>query len=247
MDAACRHFAARGYVALTMNYRLTNAAGAALAPANWTGLPSPLRAPGWQGGFNPLPAAVWPAVRDTKAAVRWLRGRAPALRLDARFVGAGGWSAGACTTVHLASGLEWDYTTELSGDEDPGAASLEKHLNQSSLVQAGVVWAGNSVATDAKDALDGLDRWALRGRALAPLALYRGELDQTMTPWAQAEIQAKYNASGARCDVFVAPGVGHSSLFPSGAIAAPGAGAPVPVLNHSFTWLSEALGLAVRM
>ena len=231
---------------MTMNYRLTNKAGSALAPANWTGIGSPLHAPGWQGGFNPLPSAVWPAVRDAKAAIRWLRGNAGALRLDTNFIGAGGWSAGACTTVHLASGLEWDYTEELAAADDPGRESLEPYLNQSSLIQAGVVWAGNAVATDAKDALDGLDRWAMRGPSLAPLALYRGDLDQTMTPWAQAEIEAKYNASGARCDVFVAPGVGHSSLFPTGAVRVPGARVPVPVLNHSFTWLSEALRLQVQ-
>lgn len=39
MQIACEHFAARGYVAITMNYRLTNAAtGGGLAPANWSGI-----------------------------------------------------------------------------------------------------------------------------------------------------------------------------------------------------------------
>ena len=72
MMAACKYFAARGWVAITMIYRMDNGqTGKALAPANWTGK-TPIK--GWQGGFLPEPQAIYPAIRDTKAAIRWLRG-----------------------------------------------------------------------------------------------------------------------------------------------------------------------------
>ena len=63
--------------------------------------------PNWQGGFDPKAQSVYPAVRDTKAAIRWFRAHADQLGFDPTFVGGGGWSAGACTTAHLASSFEW--------------------------------------------------------------------------------------------------------------------------------------------
>ena len=63
MTAACRYFAARGFVAITMVYRLDNRqTGGALAPANWSAIGSPLPKLGWKGGFLPAPQSIWPAV-----------------------------------------------------------------------------------------------------------------------------------------------------------------------------------------
>lgn len=239
MDAACRHFAARGYVAITMDYRLTNSdTGGGLGPANWSATASPLKPPSWQGGFDPAPRTVYPAVRDTKAAVRWLRANAERMAIDPAYVGGGGWSSGACTTVHLATSFEWDFTTEMTADTDPTFKTLRGNLGESSLIQAGVVWAGNSVVTDLKVHLDGRPRYL---NSSAPLAMYRGSEDGTMTPWAQRDLQAHYNASGARCDLFAVPGVGHGTLFPGGNVT--NSSGSIPVLNHSYNWLSAALGV----
>eukprot|EP00041_Stephanoeca_diplocostata_P015553 m.297279 g.297279 ORF g.297279 m.297279 type:complete len:357 (-) comp20077_c0_seq7:2508-3578(-) len=236
MRIACEHFASRGFVAITMNYRLTNAAsGSGLAPANWSGIPSPLKSPSWQGGFNPTPQRVYAAVRDTKAAIRWLRAHAASLRINTTAIGAGGWSAGACTTVHLATTEEWDFTTEMNATTDPTFLSISDNMHLSSKIKAGVVWAGNAAVTDMKDALDGGQRFRAPN---APLAMYRGSDDTVMTPWAQLEVQRKFNASGVRCDLHLIQGVGHSSLFPQGNVSA-----NMPVLNHSYLWLSRNLGV----
>ena len=109
MTAACRHFAARGFVCITMTYRLLNKqTGGGLAPTNWSTPHSPLHVP-WPGGFRPAPQAIYPAVRDTKAAIRWLRGNAADYNVAADYFGAGGWSAGACTTIFLATQYEDDF------------------------------------------------------------------------------------------------------------------------------------------
>ena len=140
MTAACKYFAARGWVAITMIYRMDNSqTGKGLAPANWTGK-TPLGR-SWKGGFLPEPQAIYPAIRDTKAAIRWLRGQAATLNLDTDAFASAGWSAGACTSVYLASQFEWDFTSEMSVATDPTFSSLEPYLNQSSKVVAGVVWA----------------------------------------------------------------------------------------------------------
>ena len=81
----------------------TNQGG--LSPANWTN--NSIHPPsGWAGGFDPPSSSVYPGVRDAKAAIRWFRSNAQEFSLDVTHVGAGGWSAGACTTVHLASSFE---------------------------------------------------------------------------------------------------------------------------------------------
>lgn len=268
MDTACRHFASRGFVAITMVYRLTNEqTGGGLTPANWT-VNSPLPK-SWQGGFKPAPRAIWAAVRDTKAALRWLRGNAAMVNLDKKFVGAGGWSAGACTTVYLASQRDDDFTSQMSRATDPTFHTLEPYLSESTDVLAGVVWAGNGVVSNTIDALDGIDRYSTTS---ASLAMYRGtegmslclpvvptsersrcqsDADNVMTPWAQTNVQRLFNASTAhaRCDLFTAPGVGHSTLFPEGNVTMKNGvstGTSVPVMNHSFTWITAAMSLTVK-
>jgi dienelactone hydrolase len=252
MTAACKYFAARGYIALTMNYRVDNKqTGGGLAPKNWSGVPSPL-GHGWPGGFNPDPQHIYAAIRDTKAAIRWLRGvseaGSPVLQgsvLASEYVGAGGWSSGACTTVFLASQKEGDFKDEMDASTDPTFNTMVPYLNQSSAIKAGVVWAGNGAVTDTINNLSALDRFSTPSM---PLAMYRGSKDTSMTPWAQQEVQGKFNASGSRCDLFAAPGVGHSSLFPTGNVTTKN-GSPVAkpmlVLDHSYGWIGSAMGLAV--
>ena len=256
MDAACEYFASRGWVSISMDYRLSNPqTGGALAPANWTGV-NPLPST-WDGGFKPGPQSVWPAVRDTKAAIRWLRGQSgtpqlSGLQLANGYFAAAGWSAGACTTAFLAAQLEADMKNEMQSDTDPTAASLAPYLDQSSAISAGAVWAGNAVVIDTIDALDTArtGKQVLRYASTnAPLALYRGSEDTVMTPWAQIELQSNFNGSGADCDVFAVPGVGHSTLFPTGTVATkngvPVPGPPMPVLNHSYLWLAEKLNVTM--
>jgi acetyl esterase/lipase len=77
-----RAFAARGYVAVSINYRL-------LAPPAC-------------GGGNPPPecfTAAFAAQHDGQAAVRWLRSHARRLHVDGSRIAIGGSSAGAVTAV----------------------------------------------------------------------------------------------------------------------------------------------------
>lgn len=260
MEAACKHFAARGFVTMTMDYRLTNGqTGGGLAPANWSSSTSPLRRDGrepWLGGFKPVPRTIWPAMRDAKAAIRFLRGNSgtaimSGLKLAKEFVGAGGWSAGACTTAYLSAQNEEDFKLEMDASNDPTFASLVPHLEESSLIKAGVVWAGNAVNIDTMNFLLSKTSGGTRySSSNAPLAMYRGSEDTVMTSWAQNEIQRNYNASGATCDLFAVPGVGHSTLFPTGKVATRN-GVPVApamavdVLNHSYMWITDKMQLQV--
>lgn len=86
MDALCRYYARRGYVAVTIDYRL------------------------YDGGIVPLPTAadftdvVIKAVSDMKAAIRFLREDAATnnrFRIDTNYIFAGGVSAGGILANHV--------------------------------------------------------------------------------------------------------------------------------------------------
>lgn len=80
------YFAQRGYVVVSINYRL-------LAP------------PGCGGELDPLPecvAAAYEAQHDAQAAVRWLRAKAATYRIDPYRIAMGGGSAGAITSLLAA-------------------------------------------------------------------------------------------------------------------------------------------------
>ncbi len=80
------YFAQRGYVAVSIDYRL-------LAP------------PGCGGEFDPTPeceAAAYAAQHDAQAAVRWLRAKASTYRVDPGRIAMAGSSAGAITSLLAA-------------------------------------------------------------------------------------------------------------------------------------------------
>ena len=77
MSEAARAFAARGYVAVSINYRLLNDGSCERA----------------------CRSHILAAQHDAQAAVRWLRSRERSLRIDTRRIGIGGSSAGAVTAL----------------------------------------------------------------------------------------------------------------------------------------------------
>ena len=110
----------------------------------------PLSAPPKNGSFfGTLMAWMYPAVRDAKAAVRWVRANAAAdagmkLNVDSNYITAIGGSAGACSVVGLATTREDDYKTEISVADDPSLATT--HLKESSSIATGLVqWGGDYV------------------------------------------------------------------------------------------------------
>ena len=128
----------------------------------------------------------------------------------------------------------------MDANSDPTFGTIHAGSGISSLLKAGVVWAGNPIVTDMKSASDHAVRYT---KANSPLAMYRGVQDGTMTEWGQLELQRIANSTGARVELFSIPGVGHTSLFPGGKVT--NSSGAIPVLNHSFNWLSDALGVRV--
>lgn len=108
----CQYFASRGWLAVSINYRLNDDCG--MIPDQWEETVS----------SNPLfegldtARAIYPAARDTKAAVRWLYAHSDEYGIDTDYISLGGGSAGAYLSIAVGGTEEDDYLAEISNDLD---------------------------------------------------------------------------------------------------------------------------------
>ncbi len=123
-ESFVRPFVQRGYVAVSINYRL-------LAPPGCAGVPDPAPA---------CLTAATEAQHDAQAAVRWLRANAATYRIDPERIAMAGNSAGAITSL-LAG---WR-------SEDPGSSG---NPGRSSAIRAAVSIAGGTPTNEAITAGD---------------------------------------------------------------------------------------------
>jgi acetyl esterase/lipase len=156
--------------------------------------------PSWQSGY--------PAVRDLKAAVRWVKAHAAAYGIDPARVAVSGGSAGATNSVAAGATLASDYVDELSVADDRTLAST--HLEQDSAVHCVVAhWSsGGEVALAQAHDPGNRSRFTT---ANAPIIEFHGSIDTTI-PISQAyEVQAAYAATGVPYELHVLEGCAHSA------------------------------------
>ena len=165
------------------------------------------------GGFNPPVSHLYPAVRDVKAAVRWLRAdsvkSAPRFNVDPRYITLDGGSAGACTI--LGAGLAQvpgDFTTEISLADDPTLATT--NLAQSSSVRSMVVHWGAPFAVDIATTADPLHRSRYLPHPLPSIIAFNGLIDTTVPIEHIREVQRAYQAANATIVVRPLPNQPHA-------------------------------------
>jgi acetyl esterase/lipase len=114
MSFLADHFASRGYVAVSISYRLLGE--------------GPVADPAYAFYVPALAGAVHAAAVDAKRAVRWMRANAISLGMDPDIIFIGGISAGAFTSMHAGISDDSVFFTELPGDtplavNNPGETS----------------------------------------------------------------------------------------------------------------------------
>jgi len=134
------------------------------------------------------------AVRDAKAAVRFLRAAAARYRLDPDRFAVWGNSAGAYMAVML--GVTGDQRT-VYDDAAMGNGSV------SSVVQAVVDWYGPMALPD-----NPITHIAT-ARTLPPFLIAQGAADQSVDPADAQDLQAALVRAGARSTLTMIPGAGH--------------------------------------
>lgn len=157
---------ARGYAVVSLNYRL---------------------------GFL-LITSVKPAIRDTKAAIRFLRAHASEYGLDpGRFAVWGNSMGGYLAAM---AGVTGDQATEFDASGD----------TTSSAVQAVVVWYG---AEDRLPPSLTLAHYAAHARRLPPFRIVNGDADPVIVPERAVRLNGVLKQAGAHTSVTILPGAGH--------------------------------------
>ena len=169
----------------------------------------PLSSPPKNGSFfGALHAWSYPAVRDAKAAIRWIRAHANELGANTEYITAVGGSAGACSVVGLASTFEADYKHELTTAQDPTLAST--NLNQSSAIATGLVqWGAEYIPAYA--AIRDPAKRSRYTKNSAPLATYHGSKDGVISPNEELHMMAAYHTLGVPYEQHILEGAGHDA------------------------------------
>ena len=166
-----QHFwASRGFVAFNIDYRLAHDQGLLPLQHNKTDDAVVQWNPKWQSAY--------PAVRDLKAAIRFVKHHATSYGVDPNRVVVSGGSAGATNSVAAGATFVTDYVNEISTDRDPTlAATLYPGINSS--VQCVVAhWSSEEeVNLPQQYDVNKTTRWSADN---APIVEFHGNKDTTI-------------------------------------------------------------------
>jgi acetyl esterase/lipase len=160
---------AMGFAVVSLNYRL--------GPDMWS--------------------AALPALRDAKAAIRFLRANASTYNLDGSRIAAWGNSAGGYLAAML--GTTGDQATDF---DDPALGNADV----SSAVQAVIVWFG---AEDRLPGRFGLALYIPGARTLPPFLIANGDADPVISPAQARRLHEALLEAGGTSTLSILPGAGH--------------------------------------
>ena len=197
----CNFFAERGFVCVSLNYRLRGDRGT--VPQAYFDAVS-------NAGLTPEEAsqvlAMYPAGRDCKAAVRWLVANSSDIGFNVGAISLIGGSAGAHNSIVMDVSEPEDYRDELSLEEDPTLAST--NIDVAYEIQAVVNhWGGAGMMQILSDVY-GHDRFDSTD---APLLIVHGTGDETSDYSNAEELVDIYTRNGVYNELIPLPGAGHGA------------------------------------
>jgi acetyl esterase/lipase len=193
MSTFCSELALRGYIAVSLDYRLG---------VNITDITGILK------NFN---QAVYRATQDSKAALRFLRANASQYHIDTSNIFCGGYSAGAVTTVHHAYMSQSEAVTII---DTTGLGLLEngENLDQSSSFKAAINYCGAIGDTNWLQAND-IPIISFHGTAdtVVPYTMgYAFKLPLFPFIFGSGTINRLHQQLGVKDSLYTAPDEGHS-------------------------------------
>lgn len=197
-----RYFAERGFVSLSINYRLLGDYGT--LPAEFVDAVDAF--PGLTDSERDQTKAMYPAVRDAKAALRWLVANASEYGVDPDQISVVGGSAGSYISIALGATDFDDYTNELSMSEDSTLSTA--HLGERVIVAAVVDHWGGPACVDLPQIVDGQTRWSQND---APLSIVHGTEDLTVSYELAETLADIYTDTGAYHELTTLQGAGHGA------------------------------------
>ena len=193
------YFTSRGWVFISIDYRLRKHKGT--VPQNWFDYTS----------YTPKNKraqflAVYPAIRDAKAALRWVVANANTYHINLQYLSVGGGSAGAIAAIGMGVSNPEDYRDELSIEQDPTLTStnLEQEYEVRTIIN---LW-GSKIAIDALEEVFGKQRFDSKDPSLF---ITHGTEDPTV-PFSKAEaLKAIYEANGVSLAYYPLKGKRHGA------------------------------------
>ncbi|MFT7578846.1 MAG: para-nitrobenzyl esterase [Myxococcota bacterium] len=195
------HFAARGWVVMSIDYRL--APSYASLPAQWAAW---VATTGVNAVYADIGRAMYGAGRDGKAAVRYLQANAKDLRIDPDRIAAMGGSAGAFVALALGVTDSEDLRDELTVDEDPTLATT--HPVQSGRVAAVLVHWGGTELVEGVGVAFGRPTWDASD---APIQIVHGTADGTVDFASAETIRDRYDETGVTYTFHPIADAGHGA------------------------------------
>ncbi len=198
LTAMATTFAERGWVGFSIEYRLAKDHGT--LPATYPPIPAPNAREKAQNQWR----ALYPACRDAKAAIRWIRAHADEYGIDTDYITAIGGSAGSFIAVALAATDDADCSSEVDAQDDPTLAST--HLDQSSAVATVIDHWGGLAVVSMLEAIGGAPRF---DAADAPMSIVHGTDDPTVSFSEAEELKAIYDSIGVPYAYYPLEGAAH--------------------------------------
>jgi len=191
-------WAQRGFIAFDINYRLSGNKG--LLPPKTASNSSLQWQPYWQSAY--------PAIRDAKASVRYVRAMASQYGIDPGRIATSGGSAGATDMLAVGVTFEEDYRDELTVDQDSTLAST--NLAESSAVQCLVLhWAHEDGVALAEQNNPG--RGERYRPSNPPVVSFHGNQDTTIPIEHAYAVQNAYAKTGVTYELHVLEGCPHGA------------------------------------
>ena len=178
------YYTSRGWVFISIDYRLKKHKGT--VPQQWKNY-----------SMNVPKAkvcqflAIYPAIRDAKAALRWVVANADTYKINTNYITVGGGSAGAVSAITLGISNHEDYRDEISINQDPTLTST--NLEQSYQIKTIIDHWGSKIALYALDEIFGHNRFDSND----PSLFIAHGTDDPIVPFSKAEeLKSIYETNG---------------------------------------------------
>ncbi len=179
------YFASRGWVFVSIDYRLKKDYGT--TPKVWSDFTQTASLNTKIKNLN----AIYPAVRDAKAALRWVVKNADKYRIDKEHISVGGGSAGAMMALAVSMTKPGDFASELSLQEDTTLATIHSDVDYE--VKTIISHWGSNLALDIFEEVFKKNR-DLKNRP--PIFIAHGKYDKIVNIKKAEQIVENYKNSG---------------------------------------------------
>ena len=191
-------FASRGWVVFTINYRLMKDFGS--VPNEWSQYINKIRI---EKKKNQKKAA-YPAIRDAKAAMRWIVANQERYGINTNYITVGGGSAGAVSALGVGLSDNEDYKNELTIEQDPTLLSTNPKINFN--VKTILDFWGSKGSVDG---INELYQKQLYNRNNPSLFIAHGTKDQIVSYKNAEDLRDIYEQTGAQYVLHPLEGKGH--------------------------------------